>query len=47
MGKYYLKPLVSFFYFLIFFAYAQEELIVKSTRLIKDKIVGAQTIHIR
>ena len=43
MGKYYFKILILFLIFNLSFAYAQEELIVKSSRLIKEKIVGAQT----
>ena len=37
------KPLVSFLLFFPLFSKAQDEIIVKSSRLIKDKIVGAQT----
>ena len=43
MGKYYFKIFILLLIFNLSFAYAQEELIVKSTRLIKEKIVGAQT----
>ena len=37
------KPLVSFLLFFPLFSKAQDEIIVKSSRLVKDKIVGAQT----
>ena len=37
------KPLVSFLLIFPLFSKAQDEIIVKSSRLVKDKIVGAQT----
>ena len=43
MRNFIFKILVSFLIFSTFFVKAQEEIIVKSSRLVKDKIVGAQT----
>ena len=37
------KPLILFFLFFPVFLNAQDEIVVKSSRLIKDKIIGAQT----
>ena len=37
------KPLILFFLFFPLFLNAQDEIVVKSSRLIKDKIIGAQT----
>tara|TARA_B100000029_G_C17581846_1_gene959864 strand:+ start:430 stop:2439 length:2010 start_codon:yes stop_codon:yes gene_type:complete len=43
MGQNFIKPLTFSLISFAFFAQAQEELIIKSSRLVKDKIVGAQT----
>ena len=43
MGKYFLVPFNIFLLSFSFFAKAQDEIIVKSSRLIKDKIVGSQS----
>ena len=42
-GKYLLKPFTFCISLISFFAHTKEELVIKSTRLVKDKIVGAQT----
>ena len=43
MGKYFQIPFNIFLLSFSFFAKAQDEIIVKSSRLIKDKIVGSQS----
>ena len=43
MGTFLLKPLIIISLLFPIFLSAQEEIIIKSSRLIKDKIVGAQT----
>ena len=46
MGKYFFIPFNIFLLSFSFFAKAQDEVIVKSSRLIKDKIVGSQSFII-
>ena len=43
MKKFLFKPVCAILLFFPIFSSAQEEIIIKSSRLIKDKIVGAQT----
>ena len=43
MRTFLFKPVCTFLLFFPIFLNAQEEIIIKSSRLIKDKIVGAQT----
>ena len=43
MRKFLFKPVCAIILFFPIFSSAQEEIIIKSSRLIKDKIVGAQT----